>query len=114
MLALSMAVVAAMISVAGLGQMVLRGIGQLDVATATTGGVGIVLLAITIDRISQGLGMSFRERGMQRWFQRGPIGLVCRGMTGLRQQEASDAAQAGCAAGLVADRSSSHRIKTGL
>jgi glycine betaine/proline transport system permease protein len=74
MLALSMAVVAAMISVAGLGQMVLQGIGQLDVATATTGGIGIVLLAITIDRISQGLGMSFRDRGMRPWFQQGPIG----------------------------------------
>jgi glycine betaine/proline transport system permease protein len=74
MLALSMAVVAAMISVAGLGQMVLQGIGQLDVGTATTGGIGIVLLAITIDRISQGLGMSFRDRGMRPWFQQGPIG----------------------------------------
>jgi glycine betaine/proline transport system permease protein len=78
MLALSMAVVAAMISVAGLGQMVLRGIGQLDVATATTGGVGIVLLAITIDRISQGLGMSLRDHGMRRWCDRGPIGVLTR------------------------------------
>ncbi|MBN3801868.1 ABC transporter permease subunit [Paraburkholderia sp. Ac-20336] len=78
MLALSMAVVAAMISVAGLGQMVLRGIGQLDVATATTGGVGIVLLAITIDRISQGLGMSLRDHGMQRWCDRGPLGMLNR------------------------------------
>lgn len=76
MLALSMAVVAAMISVAGLGQMVLRGIGQLDVATATTGGVGIVLLAITIDRISQGLGMSLRDHGMHGWRERGPVGVV--------------------------------------
>jgi glycine betaine/proline transport system permease protein len=78
MLALSMAVVSAMIAVAGLGQMVLRGIGQLDVATATTGGIGIVLLAITIDRLSQGLGKSFREHGMKRWFERGPAGLILR------------------------------------
>jgi glycine betaine/proline transport system permease protein len=75
MLALSMAVVGAMISVAGLGQMVLRGIGQLDVSTAITGGLGIVLLAIVIDRISQGLGLSFRQCGMRRWYERGPIGL---------------------------------------
>lgn len=78
MLALSMAVVSAMIAVAGLGQTVLRGIGQLDIATATTGGVGIVLLAITIDRLSQGLGKSFREHDMKHWFERGPVGLVHR------------------------------------
>jgi glycine betaine/proline transport system permease protein len=78
MLALSMAVVSAMIAVAGLGQTVLRGIGQLDIATATTGGVGIVLLAITIDRLSQGLGKSFREHDMKHWFERGPVGLVYR------------------------------------
>lgn len=76
MLALSMAVVGAMISVAGLGQMVLRGIGQLDVSTAIKGGMGIVLLAIVIDRISQGFGLSFRQSGMRRWHQRGPIGVL--------------------------------------
>jgi len=78
MLALSMAVVSAMIAVGGLGQTVLRGIGQLDIATAMTGGVGIVLVAITIDRLSQGLGRSFRERNMKRWFERGPVGLMQR------------------------------------
>lgn len=76
MLALSMAVVGAMISVAGLGQTVLRGIGQLDISTAVKGGLGIVLLAIVIDRISQGFGLSFRQTGMRRWYQRGPIGLI--------------------------------------
>ncbi len=53
MMALAVSVVASMISVTGLGQLLLRGIGRLDMAVATVGGVGIVLVAITIDRISQ-------------------------------------------------------------
>lgn len=43
MLALSMVVIASMIAVGGLGQMVLRGIGRLDMGLATVGGVGIVI-----------------------------------------------------------------------
>ena len=43
MLALSMVVIASMIAVGGLGQMVLRGIGRLDMGTAAVGGVGIVI-----------------------------------------------------------------------
>jgi glycine betaine/proline transport system permease protein len=62
MLSLSMSVIASMIAVTGLGQMVLRGIGRLDIALATTGGLGIVLLAIVVDRISQGFGTSQRDR----------------------------------------------------
>ncbi|EIR31902.1 glycine betaine/L-proline ABC transporter permease ProW, partial [Yersinia pestis] len=44
MLALSMVVIASMIAVGGLGQMVLRGIGRLDMGLAAVGGVGIVIL----------------------------------------------------------------------
>ena len=66
MLSLSMVVIASMISVGGLGQMVLRGIGRLDMGLATVGGLGIVLLAIVLDRITQGLGRSGRERGHRR------------------------------------------------
>lgn len=58
MLALSMVVIASMIAVGGLGQMVLRGIGRLDMGLATVGGLGIVLLAIILDRITQQLGQS--------------------------------------------------------
>jgi glycine betaine/proline transport system permease protein len=36
--------------------MVLRGISRLDMGLATVGGVGIVLLAIVLDRITQALG----------------------------------------------------------
>ncbi|NYY75977.1 hypothetical protein DMI70_09870 [Escherichia coli] len=42
-----------MIAVGGLGQMVLRGIGRLDMGLATVGGVGIVILAIILDRLTQ-------------------------------------------------------------
>lgn len=78
MLALSMVVIASMIAVGGLGQMVLRGIGRLDMGLATVGGVGIVLLAIIIDRITQSLGVSRRERGNRAWHERGPVGLARR------------------------------------
>ncbi len=36
--------------------MVLRGIGRLDMGLATVGGLGIVLLAIVLDRITQAMG----------------------------------------------------------
>ncbi len=76
MMSLAMTVVASMISVTGLGQMVLRGIGRLDMSLATTGGLGIVLMAVMIDRISQGLGRSRRERGGLAWYRTGPVGLL--------------------------------------
>lgn len=56
MMALSMVVVASMIAVGGLGQVVLRGIGRLDMGIATVGGIGIVLLAIVLDRLTQASG----------------------------------------------------------
>ena len=76
MLSLSMVVIASMIAVGGLGQMVLRGIGRLDMGLATVGGLGIVLLAITLDRITQSLGRP--RRGVRRWWHRGPAGLALR------------------------------------
>ncbi|UCV01511.1 glycine betaine/L-proline ABC transporter permease ProW [Acidovorax radicis] len=76
MLSLSMVVIASMIAVGGLGQMVLRGIGRLDIGLATVGGLGIVLLAITLDRITQSLGQP--RRGVRHWWQTGPAGLVWR------------------------------------
>lgn len=74
MLSLSMVVIASMIAVGGLGQMVLRGIGRLDMGLATVGGLGIVLLAITLDRITQSLGQP--RRGVRHWWQTGPAALV--------------------------------------
>ena len=55
MMSLSMVVIASMISVGGLGQMVLRGIGRLDVGLAAVGGLGIVMLAVVLDRLTQAL-----------------------------------------------------------
>ena len=81
MLSLSMVVIASMIAVGGLGQMVLRGIGRLDMGLATVGGLGIVLLAITLDRFTQALGAP--RRGTHRWWQTGPAGCVARPLSGL-------------------------------
>jgi glycine betaine/proline transport system permease protein len=78
MLSLSMVVIASMIAVGGLGQMVLRGIGRLDMGLATVGGIGIVLLAIIIDRMTQALGVSKRDRGNVGFFETGPVGLARR------------------------------------
>lgn len=76
MLSLSMVVIASMISVGGLGLMVLRGIGRLDIGLATVGGIGIVLLAIILDRMTQSLGKSARDRGTRHWYESGPVGLL--------------------------------------
>jgi len=56
MLALSMTVIAALIGAGGLGLTVYTGLGRLDVGAATEGGLGIVLLAMILDRITQALG----------------------------------------------------------
>lgn len=61
MLALSMVVITALIGAGGLGLTVFTGLGRLDVGGATAGGVGIVLLAIILDRISQALGERSRR-----------------------------------------------------
>ncbi|MHC3432361.1 glycine betaine/L-proline ABC transporter permease ProW [Delftia lacustris] len=76
MLSLSMVVIASMIAVGGLGQMVLRGIGRLDMGLATVGGLGIVLLAIVLDRITQAMGQT--NRGGARWWHSGPAGCIAR------------------------------------
>ena len=78
MLSLSMVVIASMISVKGLGNEVLRAMGRLDAGKALIGGLGIVILAIVLDRITQGMGQSGRERGHRHWWQGGPIGAALR------------------------------------
>lgn len=78
MLSLSMVVIASMIAVGGLGQMVLRGIGRLDMGMASVGGVGIVLLAIVLDRLTQAMGQKSNDKNARHWYQRGPAGLLFR------------------------------------
>ncbi len=54
MMALAMAVVASLVGAGGLGREVLRGLQTLDVGRALDAGVGIVLLAIALDRATGG------------------------------------------------------------
>jgi glycine betaine/proline transport system permease protein len=82
MLALSMVVIASLIAVEGLGQMVNRGIGRLDVGLAAVGGIGIVLMAIVLDRITQSVGHPPKDG--RTWRDRGPIGLIRNGFKSQR------------------------------
>lgn len=61
MLALSMVVIASMIGAGGLGNVVLTGIQRLDVGLGFEGGLGVVLLAILLDRITQSFGLVRRR-----------------------------------------------------
>ena len=76
MLSLSMVVIASMIAVKGFGNEVLRAIGRLDAGKAIVGGIGIVILAVVLDRITQGLGSSRRARNGRHWYNFGPAGIV--------------------------------------
>ena len=61
MMALAMATIAAMVGAGGLGIEVLRSMGQLEEGKAFVAGAGIVVMAIIIDRISQGYILSRRD-----------------------------------------------------
>lgn len=61
MLALSMVVIASMIGAGGLGNDVLQGIQRLDVGLGFEGGLGVVILAIILDRISQSFASKDRS-----------------------------------------------------
>jgi glycine betaine/proline transport system permease protein len=62
MMALSMVVVASMIGARGLGEQVLSGIQTLDFGKGLEAGIGIVILAIVVDRITAALGNGAAER----------------------------------------------------
>ncbi|WP_377907545.1 ABC transporter permease [Bacillus chungangensis] len=55
MMALSMVVIASMVGAKGLGMEVLTSINRIDIGQGFESGIGIVFLAIIIDRISQGI-----------------------------------------------------------
>lgn len=61
MLSLSMVVIASMVGAAGLGQAVYKGILKADMALGFEAGVGIVILAIFLDRVTQSLGISRKQ-----------------------------------------------------
>jgi glycine betaine/proline transport system permease protein len=55
MMALSMVVIAALIGAGGLGSPVILGLNTLDIGRAVLGGLGIVLMAIVLDRVTQSM-----------------------------------------------------------
>ena len=54
MLSLSMVVIVALIAGGGLGAEILRSVGRLDIGRAMNAGLSVLILAIVLDRISQG------------------------------------------------------------
>jgi glycine betaine/proline transport system permease protein len=56
MLSLSMVVIAGLVGFEGLGKPVVEGLQQLNVGLAFEGGIGIVVLAIILDRVTRGIG----------------------------------------------------------
>lgn len=66
MMALSMVVIASMIGARGLGYEVLLGINRLEVGRGLLAGLGIVILAVLFDRITQSYGQRMRQQGGQR------------------------------------------------
>jgi len=62
MMSLSMVVIAAMISAGGLGEVVLKGITQMKIGLGFEGGIAVVVLAIVLDRITQGMAQNKKNR----------------------------------------------------
>ena len=62
MMALGMVVIASMIGARGLGEDVLEGIQTVNIGKGLQAGIAIVILAIVMDRITQGYGKDSRQR----------------------------------------------------
>ena len=62
MLSLSMVVIAGLVGAGGLGDPVVSGLQQLNIGLSLTGGLGIVILAIILDRVTRGIGGGGRTR----------------------------------------------------
>lgn len=62
MMSLSMVVIAALIGAGGLGDPVNKGLNTLDIAGAVSGGLGIVLMAVALDRLTQAVGTPREKR----------------------------------------------------
>ena len=57
LMSLSMVVIAAMIAAGGLGEIVLKGITQMKIGLGFEGGIAVVILAIILVFLTQGLGI---------------------------------------------------------
>ncbi len=84
MLSLSMVVIASMIGAGGLGNVVLTGIQRLNVGLGFEGGLGVVLIAILLDRITQTFGNSRKSGGSSGLGPR--VWAALRGRRGQRSQ----------------------------
>jgi glycine betaine/proline transport system permease protein len=84
MLALSMVVIAGMVGAGGLGEVVVRGVTQLDIGAGFEGGLSVVILAIFLDRVTGAFGV-----------RRQLTGAVRRRRASRRPEPASDLAAAG-------------------
>lgn len=60
MMAMSMVVIASMVGAQGLGREVLQAINRIDIARGTEAGLAIVIMAIIIDRLTQGIADKFK------------------------------------------------------
>ena len=81
MLSLSMVVIAGLAGAGGLGEPVVTGLSQLNVGTSFVGGVGIVVIAIMLDRVTRALA-SREKGGAPSIFSRGKGSGNARGYAG--------------------------------
>jgi glycine betaine/proline transport system permease protein len=65
MLALSMTVIAALVGAGGLGEGVVQGLQTLQTGQAFVGGVGIVIIAVYLDRVTRGLSRVSQRSGLR-------------------------------------------------
>jgi len=70
MLSLSMVVIAGLAGAGGLGEPVVTGLSQLNVGISFVGGVGIVVIAIMLDRVTRAMTQG-EKGGASKIFSRG-------------------------------------------
>nr|WP_309064949.1 ABC transporter permease subunit [Microbacterium sp.] len=99
MLALSMAVIAGMAGADGLGKMVVEAISTVNIAKGVEAGLGVVLIAVFLDRVTAALGAPAENRSSL-------LGIVARRRDARRRATASAkaAATASAPAADTADR----------
>jgi glycine betaine/proline transport system permease protein len=70
MLSLSMVVIAGLAGAGGLGELVVTGLSQLNVGISFVGGVGIVVIAIMLDRVTRAMAERRDREGISKIFSR--------------------------------------------